>query len=284
MQMAWRRMVLHSIRIYVDILMQSAADYLVSRNQGTIVTSVPQAAKQSKKDAQTETKVRRGIGRPLPRSTASKEWQFEPSACVHSEDLLRQRGSKNNFWWTCLGCGSRWQRLEWEMDQQENSKGRAGSSTDPAKSPQKTLQTSSSVAYPARLPPPRSRPDLKALLIQDPGALSCVSPTVPLPMEEMMDEVDKSPMTAAERMTQGPITPAKTKLTADQLLEQQLLKNAREKESRKKMSSGVILAQPRARARASQPSAGNAETHVLNSSEEEQEQLAIADFAMVNQP
>ena len=42
--------------------------------------------------------------------------------------------------------------------------------------------------------------------------------------------------------TQGPITPNKTKLTADQLLEQQLLKAAREKESRKKMSSGVILA------------------------------------------
>jgi hypothetical protein len=126
MQMAWRRMVLHSIRIYVDILMQSAADYLVSRNQGTIVTSVPQAAKQSKKDAQTETKVLRGIGRPLPRSTASKEWQFEPSACMHSKDLLCQRGSKNNFWWTCLGCGSRCQRLEWEIDQQENSKGRVG--------------------------------------------------------------------------------------------------------------------------------------------------------------
>jgi hypothetical protein len=74
MLMAWRRMVLHSLRIYVDILMQSAADYLVSRNQGTIVTNVPLTAQQSKKDNKAETKVRRGIGRPLPRSTASKEW------------------------------------------------------------------------------------------------------------------------------------------------------------------------------------------------------------------
>jgi hypothetical protein len=106
-------------------------------------------------------------------------------------------------------------------------------------------------------------------------------------MEEM---VDKSPMTAADLMTQGPITSNKTKLAADQLLEQQLLKAAREKESRKKiqMSSGVSLAQPRSRARAPMPSTetGNAETHVLNSSEEEEgeSQLATADFAMVNQP
>jgi hypothetical protein len=72
------------------------------------------------------------------------------------------------------------------------------------------------------------------------------------------------------------------------LLEQQLLKAAREKESCKKMSSRVILAQPRSRARAPMPSTetGNAETHVLNSSEEEEgeSQLATADFAMVNQP
>jgi hypothetical protein len=70
------------------------------------------------------------------------------------------------------------------------------------------------------------------------------------------------------------------------LLEQQLLKAAREKESCKKMSSRVILAQPRSRARASKPSTetGNAETHVLNSLEEEESPLAIADFAMVNQP
>jgi hypothetical protein len=45
MLMAWRRMVLHLIRIYVDIL----------RNQGTIVTNVPLTAQQSKKDDKAET-------------------------------------------------------------------------------------------------------------------------------------------------------------------------------------------------------------------------------------
>ena len=53
--------------------------------------------KQSKKDAQTETKVRRGIGRPLPRSTASKEWQFEPSACVHSEEPVAPARVEEQF-------------------------------------------------------------------------------------------------------------------------------------------------------------------------------------------
>ena len=168
------------------------------------------------------------------------------------------------------------------MDQQENTKGRAGSS---GKVTSKDFADKLKCGLSGPAASPRSRPDLKALLIQDPGALSCVSPAAPLPMEEM---VDKSPMTAADLMTQGPITSNKTKLAADQLLEQQLLKAAREKESRKKiqMSSGVILAQPRSRARASKPSTetGNAETHVLNSLEEEESPLAIADFAMVNQP
>ena len=102
---------------------------------------------------------------------------------------------------------------------------------------------------------------------------------------EAEEAVDKSPMSPAEMMTQGPITPTKAMtLTADQQLEQQILKAAREKESRKKMSSGVLLAQPRSRARAAKPAAemGNAETHVLNS--EEESPLAITDFAMVPQP
>ena len=41
--------------------------------------------------------------------------------CAHEEDQLRQRGSKDSYWWTCLQCGSRWQRLEWEPDHEINT-------------------------------------------------------------------------------------------------------------------------------------------------------------------
>ena len=69
---------------------------------------------------QQTAKVRRGIGQPFPRSKACKAWPKEPLDCAHEEDQLRQRGSKDSFWWTCLQCGRRWQRVEWEPDQEIN--------------------------------------------------------------------------------------------------------------------------------------------------------------------
>ena len=77
-------------------------------------------------DQKKTSKVRRGIGQPLPRPKACKDWPKEPLQCAHEEDQLRQRGSKDSYWWTCLQCGSRWQRLEWEPDH-EISAGAASS-------------------------------------------------------------------------------------------------------------------------------------------------------------
>ena len=70
-------------------------------------------------------------------------------------------------------------------------------------------------------------------------------------------------------------------MTADQELEQRILQAAQErKESRKKLLSGVIPAQPMSRPRTPHGTAAT-ETHVLNSSEEEDSPLAIQDFSMV---
>jgi len=205
---AWRRMIIMVFRTYLEILQQSAADYLVSRNQGTVVSMPKHDLPVDKKSTKPEGRVRRGIGQPLPRSTASKEWQYEPSSCAHAEEMLRQRGSKQMFWWTCLGCGSRWQRLEWEMDQVENAKTCASSSTDRAKVKEQKVTASSSATYPARLPPPKSRPDLKALVIQDAGVPQNLMPPSPTeePDKSPKDDIDKSPM-SIPLMTQGPIMP-----------------------------------------------------------------------------
>ena len=48
------------------------------------------------------------VGRPLPRSTTGK-WIFDPSQCHHTQ--LAPRGNKNLLWFTCLTCGSRWERV-----------------------------------------------------------------------------------------------------------------------------------------------------------------------------
>eukprot|EP00435_Cladocopium_sp_Y103_P070861 s172_g36.t1 len=120
--MAWRRMVLATIRLYMEIMLQTVTDYLTSRNRGTIA-KLPKAKSKDKAvvDQKKTAKVRRGIGQPLPRSKACKDWPKEPLDCAHEEDQLRQRGSKDSYWWTCLQCGSRWQRVEWEPDHEVNT-------------------------------------------------------------------------------------------------------------------------------------------------------------------
>ena len=57
---AWRRKVLMAFRTYLEIIQQSAADYLVSRNQGTFATMPGRAPLASKKSVKTESRVRMG--------------------------------------------------------------------------------------------------------------------------------------------------------------------------------------------------------------------------------
>ena len=52
------------------------------------------------------------VGRPLPRSTTT-QYVFDPEMCQHSR--LEPRGNKNLLWFTCLKCGSRWERVALEV-------------------------------------------------------------------------------------------------------------------------------------------------------------------------
>ena len=279
----WRRMTMAVFRYYVAILVQSAMDYLTSRNKGTMATLAPKDKSKSKaKELKDATKIRRGIGQPLPRSTASKTWPCEPSECAHEEDQLRQRGAKNSFWWTCLNCGSRWERLEWAPDQEINSgKGVASSSKETTGASRSTTVTaSSSVAYPGRLPPPRSRPELATLVIEDKDQADFFERD---PRQMMMGVPVTPPRDVPSAMTQGPIQPvppqiqALMDLPADAQLEH-MLKMKADKEARK-LLSGVRPAQPRSKPRT--PSGANrfTETHEICSSQED-EMDALEDFQM----
>lgn len=122
---------------------------------------------------------------------------------------------------------------------------------------------SSAVAYPDRLPPPRSRPELSALIVEN------INPK----------EIDlkKQSMPFTPPRTQGPML---SPLSADAQLDQMLKENTRGR-SRKSMSGGVRPAQARSHSRKAMISEAKPEMHEIQSSEEDMPAIQDGDFAMV---
>ena len=137
---------------------QLVLDHVLNRNRRIEDEPVPRA-KTSTSKASAKSKLRRSIGRQLARSTASKNWSSDPSTCVHDADQLRQRGTKDFFWWTCLACGSRWERLEWSGDAVNPSENASSSSV--------IVSSRAKTAYPSVLPPPKGRKDLRQLTLDE---------------------------------------------------------------------------------------------------------------------
>ena len=51
------------------------------------------------------------VGNPLP--PAKGEFTTMRSTCSHPTGSLAARGGRNStFWWTCMACGSRWERTD----------------------------------------------------------------------------------------------------------------------------------------------------------------------------
>lgn len=304
---AWRRMVLATIRLYLEVMLQSVTDYLTSRNRGTMA-KLPKAKKdkslvpaESKKTA----KVRRGIGQPLPRSKACKSWPKEPLDCAHEESQLRQRGSKDSFWWTCLQCGSRWQRVEWEPDMELNA-GAASSGEYRGSAGTEKIQTSSKVAYPSRLPPPRSRPNLTTLVVEEETVVRTdplmahegrMTPApmqsegqLPMPLEHPQNRHRQAAMgippttslvtdMAAQALMDG-MDFDPTDQTADQQLEKLMAEHKKERRKQMQMASGVRPAQPRSKSRG--PASSELEIQEIHTSDDETTpRKAIQDFQMV---
>lgn len=268
----WRRMVMMVMRVYMDVLMQSAMDYLMSRNQpiknAKSKDKKGNGSKDRSKAAANQGKVRRGIGNPLPRSRAHVQWNFEPKDCVHDEDRLRQRGAKDSFWWTCLDCGARWERVEWAPDKKVNE-GKAMSSTDGAQEEMEEMATStqviltnSTIAYPEKLPPPKSRPELNSLVIAETHQALQDKKAV----QEKSQMKDAKEFVAEVHLDTALGETPTTEPTADQKLDHMLRLHA--KETRKKMASGVRPVQPRSHPR-TQSSKAKAEAHEIHSSGDE---------------
>ena len=239
---AWRRMAQLTINMILTTIRQSATDYLLNRHRYELAEPVKESAQKAPKQI-GDGRIRRGIGQPLRRSTACKTWHCEPSDCAHPEDKLRQRGSKNFYWWTCLDCGSRWARVEWAADAAVNSG--AQSSTDPPTAVE--LVTKSLMSYPAKLPPPKHRSDLPTLTITE------LSP------EEMTPSTEPMAIQDVSNRTSAPVTPSwlaspsempETPPAAPLKTSGRMSSRSQSADRRRRMASGVRPAQHRVKPRA----------------------------------
>eukprot|EP00913_Durusdinium_trenchii_P021790 g20473.t1 len=150
----WKRLVLAVMLIFKNMRNELVMEYLTQRQEIDLPDFEDDRKKHVKSQSAdpTQWKVRMGIGKPLSRSVAQKSWQRDPDSCPHPEDQLRHRAGRGHFWYTCLGCGSRWERLQLPEDPAASS----SSSTQIVKTPPRK----STQGYPKKLPAPRYRPDL----------------------------------------------------------------------------------------------------------------------------
>ena len=198
---------------------------------------------EREKERQKNRVIRRGIGQPLSRSVACKTWQFEPAKCVHPDDHLRQRAGRGHFWWTCLACGSRWERLEASADKAINQP-EASSSSGQVASQVVTVKSTSTTACPQVLPAPRYRPDLSDLTCQE----ESTKPRKTI-KDFLMAAQDQPPS-----KTQGPMP---------------IVKDERSPSPRRRLTSGQRPSQERARQKTHPASPGPREQYEIHSSGEE---------------
>lgn len=233
-------------------MQQMVLDYVIKRNTGSSMPSNPAPVEQKPQKSDVHT-IRRGIGKPLSRSTTCTNWPSQPLECAHVADRLRQRGTKGCFWWTCLDCGSRWERVEWQADAEVNMNLPQSSQTM-VRSSTLEVNTHSKVPYPQLLPPPKSRSDLPCLSLEEMVAVKKSTENVGSPSKrlQMYLKNQKSTRKASEVKKESEVEPT--------LVERR----------GRAMSSGTRPVQDRARPRSLTPRFHEkVESFEIHSSEEE---------------
>ena len=115
---SWKRVVLR-----VGFALTSLSRSRVLSRWKEIQAEVESAAQQSAPET-TAKKPRKGQGQPrrddltfvgLPlRPSVARQWPLATAECPHTQYLQAGGGRRGNtamFWWTCLGCGARWERV-----------------------------------------------------------------------------------------------------------------------------------------------------------------------------
>ena len=146
----WKRLTRAILLMLATARSQMAVDYLTKRGeeQKDPPSSSTAAFPRAKKGK--EEPINQGLGKPFRRFKAQNKFAKEPEGCNHRPDALRCRANSKATWWTCLDCGSRWQRPQ----------------EDPKKTPSTTfvvneqadkIKNARGQEFPRYLPAPRGR-------------------------------------------------------------------------------------------------------------------------------
>ncbi|CAE7188254.1 unnamed protein product [Symbiodinium sp. KB8] len=157
----WRRLVVALMTMLATARNQMVVDYLMNREEPEEIpqetTPNPQQPKTKKKAVKGP--LAQGIGAPLKKSEAHKNFPMKISECNHPPDALRCRGNQTMKWWVCTRCGSRWSRPEEkELENEEHQK--VVTTEDAPK-----LRDRQGREFPQFLPAPRGRPQQGARMV-----------------------------------------------------------------------------------------------------------------------
>ena len=162
---AWSRVVIALMLLLQTTRHQMVLDYLQKKGTEQDEQDTENVGEKKKKSTMAKSKVTRtewipqGIGQPLKRSTTQKYWDKEPEDCHHPAEYLRCRANRGQRWWTCLTCGSRWERLEGDPTA-------SSTTTVVPETPESQKLMTRTGAYPQYLPAPKSKPDQGAVKLK----------------------------------------------------------------------------------------------------------------------
>ena len=153
---AWKRLVSSLLTMMFTARSQMVVDHIQQRNvlEDEINEKNYPTTKTVKKKEKTEW-INQGIGKSMPRSTTQKYWPCEPETCQHPAEHLAEP-IVTGTWWTCLLCGSRWERTQ-------GDKSASSSTTVIPEAPHAKRLDTANGAYPEVLPAPKSKPEQGAV-------------------------------------------------------------------------------------------------------------------------
>ena len=154
---AWKRMTLALFRILRTVCDEMVLEYVTKKKERfeVLTPAAPSSSSTTGRRRFEMNKVRMGIGKQLSRSKAQKNWNHSMEDCTHEAKYLRHRAGRGRYWWTCLQCGCRWERIETASSSLSNH-------------PVEAWQDGE-IDLPKTVPAPRSRQDVQDREVQVQG-------------------------------------------------------------------------------------------------------------------
>ena len=119
----WKRMVLmmgvSMMHALTGVIVQTLEVIRERQAAEALETYLKYASSADRAKLNPPAKKTLGTNRPMAKGKAlsrskTQKWQMEPEDCPHTQMSNPRGGRGETFWWTCLQCGSRWERVHSE--------------------------------------------------------------------------------------------------------------------------------------------------------------------------